>query len=73
MYDVIKRRRGESDTQDDEDGTANEAEDSDGDDEEDEEDEEVELQPAYCLRKKKPKTNKYQAPPISKFCKIKYY
>ncbi|XP_065670723.1 ATPase family AAA domain-containing protein 2 isoform X3 [Hydra vulgaris] len=61
MYDVIKRRRGESDTQDDEDGSDDEAEDSDGDDEEDE----VESQPTYCLRKKKPKTNKYQAPPIN--------
>ena len=64
MSDSIKRRSGElSDTQEDEDDSEEE-DDEEGESEEEEEEEIDEVVPGYSLRKTKPKTNIYQAPPL---------
>lgn len=63
MYDSIKKRRGdEEDTQDDDDDE--EEEDSDEESDEEEGSAEEDEVHAYSLRKTKPKTNYYQAPPL---------
>lgn len=65
MYDSIKKRRGdEEDTQDDDDDE--EEEDSDEESDEEEGSAEEDEVHAYSLRKTKPKTNYYQAPPLRK-------